>query len=104
MAVKSSIILVFYKSYFIASFIASLLCAYLFFKYGIKAIGTLFWIKIFSDAVIVLYINNYKSKEFYYYRNLGLSRKVLWTISLIIDFLVFVILVVLASLIKRCIH
>lgn len=50
------------------------------------------WFKVITMAIIVYYINTYKRKEFYYYQNLGLSKKLLWTYTLGLDFLLFLIM------------
>jgi hypothetical protein len=104
MKAKANILLYFYKSYFAVAFIVSAVCAYLFYHYGVEAIGALFWLKIMADMAIMFFINKYKNKEFYYYYNLGLSRTMLWAISLTADFILFSILILLSSLVKTCIH
>lgn len=82
----------FYKSYIIASSITTISCMNLIYLYGISIVTVLFWFKLITLGVIVYYINSYKKNEFYYYQNLGLSRLFLWTSTIIIDVLLFVIL------------
>ena len=83
------LILIFYKNYFIASTTISLFCAYVFWTNGIRTFFYLFWFKILTLGLIVFFLKTYKNNEFYYYQNLGISKIVLWTTSLFIDFLIF---------------
>lgn len=58
----------------------------------------LFWFKILTLAITIYSINVYKRNEFYYYKNLGLSKRMLWLPILIFDFLLFLTaLITLAS-------
>ena len=45
-------------------------------------------------ATIFWFINSYKSKEYYYYWNLGISKTILWTTTLLFDFALFIFLIV----------
>ncbi len=58
------------------------------------------WFKITTLIIIFLYINMYKNKELYYYKNLGTSKKQLWIQSISFDFVLFIILIVLALKLK----
>ena len=57
-----------------ASSIITISSMYLVYMYGLYAISFLFWLKIFTLGIIILFINSYKKNEFYYYQNLGLSK------------------------------
>jgi len=68
---------------------------YLVYVYGSHAISFLFWLKLFTLAIMLVFVNSYKSKEFYYYQNLGLSKLFLWFTSIAIDLFLFFILLIL---------
>ena len=97
---KTKLVWSFYKSYLFASIIITVSCLILFHEYGFGIFTTLFWFKIATLAVTFRYINSYKSKEYYYYQNLGLSRMLLWTTTLILDVIVFIILIILTYMFK----
>lgn len=92
------LIITFYKSFALASNFITLACLFLISLYGKKAIyiiQALFWFKIISLGIIFYYIHNYKKDEFYYYINLGLSKKRLWITTFAFDFILFLILLIL---------
>ena len=64
---------------------------------GIKTFQVLFWFKIFTLGLIFYYINSYKKKELYYYKNLGISKLKLWLPILIFDFLIFLISMIIIA-------
>ncbi len=68
--------------------------------FGEKAINILqafFWFKIFTLVVTFYYINSYRSHEFYYYKNLGISKLKLWIPTLTFDFLLFLFSVIILA-------
>ena len=87
------IIIGFYRSFFIAAALITICCASLFWQYGYSIFAAIFWLKLASLAIIYWFINNYKRKEFYYYYNLGISKRVLWMATLLFDFLLFILLI-----------
>jgi len=84
----------FYKSFCFASILISFVCAYFLFKYGLPVYSPLFWFKIITFALIFYYIKEYKSKEFYFYKNLGISKKALWIFSTSLDFIIYIVVVI----------
>ncbi len=58
---------------------------------GVYIVAPLFWYKVFTLVAGVYIINNYKKREFYYYKNLGLSKLKLWIPILLFDFVLFLI-------------
>jgi type III secretory pathway component EscU len=64
---------------------------------GMAIFIALFWLKVFSLAIIFYFMKVYKSKEFYYYQNLGISRVTLWVSAFVIDFSLFVFLLILTD-------
>jgi len=91
------LILTFYKSYAFTSLLITFISLGIVYSYGDKAveiIQVLIWFKIFTLAIIVFYIQKYKRQQFYYYKNLGLSRLTLWFSSLSFDLLLFLIAII----------
>lgn len=87
------LILTFYKSFAFTSLIITFICLGLlhgFKEKGIYILQTLFWFKMITLAVIVYMTDIYKKEEFYYYKNLGISKLTLWLPILIFEFLFFV--------------
>lgn len=92
--IKLRLILTFYRSYFFASFLVTLAFSFLFWQYGYSIFSTLFWGKLVTLFIIYNFIRSYKNNEFYYYQNLGLSKKVLWVSTLTVDMLLYLFVIV----------
>jgi len=90
----------FYSSFAFASWMITILCVIISYTQGINIFTALFWFKIITLGIIVYFINNYKRNEFYYYKNLGLSKKVLWISSLTFDFILFLTLIIITLLVR----
>jgi ABC-type multidrug transport system ATPase subunit len=84
--------LTFYKNFLVASFLITLLCCLLFLEYGGAILLPLHWLKLSATAVIFFYIRTYKNKEFYYYQNFGLSKTFLWSTTISLDLILYVLL------------
>ena len=84
----------FYRSFLFASIVITVCCLSLFWKYGFSIFEVLFWIKISTLGLTYYFINSYKSKEYYYYLNLGVSKVLLWTATLTFDFGLFLFLII----------
>ncbi|NQU34832.1 MAG: hypothetical protein HQ521_16515 [Bacteroidetes bacterium] len=97
---KLRLILTFYKSFAFASSIITLACLSLLFANSISVFTILFWFKIITLVVIYFFINSYKRKEMYYYLNLGISKKALWTSVMVLDLLLFILLTIVTIIIK----
>jgi hypothetical protein len=91
------LIINFYKNFVLASSIITIACLFIFEKYGIRSFGTLFLFKIVTLGMLYYYINKTKANEFYYYQNLGISKTILWSSSLIFDFVIFIVPIVLIA-------
>ncbi len=89
------LLLTFYSGFFILEFLITLICGVLFREYGRSIFFTLFWIKLGSITLVFFFIRSYKSREFIYYQNLGLSRIFLWTSTLLFDFFLYLLLLLL---------
>ncbi|NCI47893.1 hypothetical protein [Sediminibacterium soli] len=83
----------FYKSFLLLSLLMTACCLFIFRAYGFSVFIGIFWLKITTLAITYYFINGYKSKEYYYYRNLGVSRVLLWTVTLCFDFMLFLFLI-----------
>jgi hypothetical protein len=64
----------------------------LFWEYGFSIFSTLFWFKLATLFIIHRFMSSYKSREFYYYQNLGMSKMLLWGITLSFDVIVYLVL------------
>ena len=84
----------FYRSFIFASLVVNVCCLSIFWKYGFSVFSGLFWVKIATLGLTYYFINDYKSKEFYYYQNLGVSKMLLWVITLTFDFALFIFLII----------
>jgi lipopolysaccharide export system ATP-binding protein len=91
------LLLTFYRSFFVLSFLITLVCLGLFLEYGPDIFFILLWLKLSATALIFFFIRTYKHREFYYYQNLGLSRTFLWTTTLLFDFFLYLLLLLEAS-------
>lgn len=84
------LILTFYSTYSVSSILISLISAGIFWKGGMSSFVVIFWFKLLSMGFIITYIDQYRKREYLYYRNLGLSKTALWTVSLAFDFILFI--------------
>lgn len=94
------LIFAFYSLFAFASLMITLSCMCILYTWGIATFIVLFWFKIISLFLIFYYTISYKKDVFYYYKNLGLTKKHLWVPTLIFDFILFLILVILTLKIK----
>lgn len=67
------------------------------FVHGLGTITPLFWFKIITLGAFYYVVKNYKKDEIYYYKNLGVSARVLWTTTLSMDFIIFFVLMILTG-------
>ncbi|GAA4345407.1 hypothetical protein [Flaviaesturariibacter amylovorans] len=86
----------FYGSYAPASLLLTAACVVLFRQHGISIFGTLFWLKLATLGVLYHFTNQRKAKQYFYYRNLGLSKGLLWGATLTFDFLLFLTAIILS--------
>lgn len=94
-------ILDFYQSFSYTSILITIVCVFFTCKFGIGAFAPLFWFKITTLGLIYYIIKTYKSDEFYYYKNLGLTKRILWISAMLIDLGLFILLLII-SLKLRC--
>ncbi len=93
---KASLLWTFSRSFVPAVLVMDILCAHLVWTYGGGSIQAAVFLKLVSDGVIFYLLRTFRSSTFYYYRNLGLSLRVLWTSVLLCDLLLFAGGIVLA--------
>ena len=86
---KTGLIISFYKSYAFTSISITIACLYFPLKFGFYMFSALFWFKIVTLGMIFYLNNSYKHNEFYYYKNLGVSKKLLWISTLSFDFIFY---------------
>lgn len=94
------LVLTFYKSFAFAGWVITLSCMIIIYTHGIRTFTALFWFKMITFGLIIYYINSFKRDEFYYYKNLGVSKLLLWISTLLFDFVLFISLLVLALKIR----
>ena len=102
---KAGLVLSYYRGFCAAGISVSLVCAYICFKAagnyispaGLSSLISGFsLVKLLSTAAI-LYINNsVRNKEYFYYKNLGISKYRLWSLSALIDITIFIAAITLA--------
>jgi len=90
----------FYSSFIFLSILITLCSLALFWQYGLSIFVVLFWFKIATLGLTFYFINKYKDKEYYYYQNLGVSKFLLWTTTLVFDFTFFIFLIIQVYKIK----
>jgi len=94
------IVFTFYKSFIVASGFITLACLSSLHTSGLKALSAVLIFKLLTLVLIILFINQYKMNEFYYYQNLGLSKQRLWFYVLGLDLFLFVSLIILMVWVK----
>ncbi|UAY55296.1 hypothetical protein [Arachidicoccus terrestris] len=90
----------FYRSHLLADTVITLLCLSTLYKWGLVSFQGIFWLKIISYGVIYYFMDALYKNQYYYYLNLGLSKSALWTVTLSIDFAVFILLIILTCYIR----
>jgi hypothetical protein len=93
------LIVTFYKGFAAASLSLSAICAYIYYSWntGVLVIMPLFWFKAAFYVLVWYYIKTSKRKEFYYYHALGISKRVLWTSAISLDFTLYILVMILTN-------
>jgi len=89
----------FYRGIFLANFFVTIVSAYaiaLHRDLANKLIGTFFWGKIVTLCLIIYFAFVAKKKELYYYQNLGVSKQKLAVTVWLVDFSLWLILIIIA--------
>lgn len=95
------IIATFYSGFIWPSAVVTLSCAVTYYLNGYAILGTLVWIKIILNTLTAYFIHSFRPREYYYYQNLGFSKSILWSLTFIVDFILFVLILLLAGFIRR---
>ncbi len=90
------LILLFYQSFAVAGWLVTGTCACVFYLNGIQAFEALFWVKAVTSAVMFCFLYTYRKPSFFYFMNLGISRKVLLTGAFGMDAVIFIICMLMA--------
>jgi hypothetical protein len=101
-AKKLSLLYRFYLNFLLVSMIVTfaIVTSTLIYAFGVSVLVILVWFKILTMAVFAFYLNTYKQHDFYYYHNLGLSKLMLFTSTLGLDFVIFILLMLFKPLIR----
>ena len=89
------LILLFYKFFMVFTLLISFLSSIIIFKGGLFFIPIILFFKLITTLFVIYYINVYKSKYFYFFYNLEISKNELWIGSLILDLFIFIILIII---------
>jgi hypothetical protein len=92
------LIIRFYYGLFLADFLISLSCVFLLAHLGneaYKIIGILFWYKVITIALVFYGALFYKKNEQYYYQSLGVSSIQLLLVTSLIDFSIWLALIII---------
>lgn len=68
----------FYRNFFWFSFILFCCSVFIFVNNGLSSVKGIFWLKIITSFLVYFFVDKYMRKEYFYYRNLGLSKKKIW--------------------------
>jgi len=58
----------------------------------------IFWCKVLTSSMIFFFVNQLKEKQYYYYQNFGVGKKLLWVTTLLFDFLLFILFIILINI------
>ena len=90
----------FYKNFIAFSLVITLSGISIYWKYGLESFTALFWTKLITFGITYFVVHTSKYQEYFYYQNLGISRLLLWSVTLAFDFLLFIILIIITHQIR----
>lgn len=94
-------VLTFYLNFLAAAWAVTAICLYIFHTLfddnGWSTFVYLFWFKAVSLALSCYFVDIYRKKEYYYYFNLGLSKRLLWSVCLTLDAVLFLVSFILTT-------
>jgi hypothetical protein len=97
---KIKLISTFYRSFCLGSLLTTAIGVFLSWEYGSSIFLALLVLKAAVLYIIYIFIKRYKGDEFFYYRNLGLSKFVLWSTTLFFDMAIYLLLITQISRIR----
>jgi len=86
-------ILTFYSFFSVSSISITLCSLFILYQWGEETLTPVIWFKVVTLLFTIYIITDYKSDEFLYFKNIGISKITLWLSSLIIDTVIFLLLV-----------
>lgn len=89
------LIITFYRSHFLVNMLINLACVIILFRWGLVAFQGTLWLKFISYGIIYFLIDPLQKQRYFYYRNLGLGKSILWTVTLSMDFILYISLIIL---------
>ena len=102
----SRVIFIFYRSFRVPASIITVLCCIGLFQACIEQIrehqpfhgilmfvAPFFWIKTLTNALILGYLISFRTDELYLYYNFGVGKKSLWSITFLMDYLLFFLVI-----------
>jgi hypothetical protein len=90
----------FYKNFLLLSIIITAFCLRAFWINGFASFFGIFWCKVATLGLIFYFVNINKKNEYYYYLNLGVSKTMLWAVTLSFDFILFILFLILTYHLK----
>jgi len=84
----------FYKSFLFSSLVITAWCVRIYWRNDFSGFFGVFWLKILSLGLSYYFVNDHKKQEYYYYQNLGVSKTLLWSVSLSVDFILYLFLLI----------
>ncbi len=83
----------FYKGFCFASLLITGACLFLYWEYGNRVWEGVICLKALAEWVIYFFINSYKQDQFYYYRNLRITKWMLCSATFAVDYALFIVLI-----------
>jgi hypothetical protein len=87
------LLVTFYRGFCFASMLITGICFFLYWQYGDSIWTALLCLKLLTLLMIYFFINSYKQDQFYYYRNLRLSKWMLWLATFGVDIVLYLLLI-----------
>jgi hypothetical protein len=94
----------FYGYFVLSAVLLTISCMGPFWRFGLETLAVIFWFKIGTLVTTVFWVTAFKKKEFFYFRNLGLSPVILWAVTLFADMLLFGVFLLFIYYIKWRTH
>ena len=92
---RISAIISFYRPFAISSSLITSFFLYLVYKNGLALFNFLLIYKIIFVCLVLIYYHTYRNIEFYYYKNLGISKMTLSMCALLLDISIFIFMTIL---------
>ncbi|MTB53447.1 hypothetical protein [Lewinella sp. W8] len=79
----------FYQSCVLVGVLINGACTIILSTWGIATFKYLFWFKVITLLLTYYFVSEIKAKEFIYYKNLGVSKRLLWTVAAFVEVVLF---------------